>query len=59
MIRAAIIFFLLSIVAMVLGATGVAGISFEIAKVFLVVFLLLALISFFASLFVGRRNGIH
>jgi uncharacterized membrane protein YtjA (UPF0391 family) len=57
MIQAAISFFVLSIIAMIIGATGIAGVSFEIAKIFLIVFLLLAVISFFASMFTGRRKG--
>ncbi len=57
MIQAAIGFFVLSIIAMIIGATGIAGVSFEIAKIFLIVFLILAIISFFASLFVGKRRG--
>ncbi len=55
MIRAAIAFFVLAIVAFVLGANGVAGLSMEIAKLLLVVFLVLAVISFFASLIVGKN----
>ena len=45
MIRAAISFFILAIVAYVLGANGVAGISIEIGKLLLAVFLVLAIIS--------------
>ena len=56
MISAAISFFILAIVAYVLGANGIAGLSIEIGKTFLIVFLVLALISFFASLITGKKN---
>ncbi|MFN9069122.1 MAG: DUF1328 family protein [Bdellovibrionales bacterium] len=56
MIRAAISFFILAILAYFLGAYGVAGLSVEIGKVLLVVFLALAFVSFLASLVSGRRT---
>ncbi len=55
MLRAAIVFFVLAIVAFVLGAYGIAGISMEIGKMFLVVFLVLAVISFIGSMISGKR----
>jgi uncharacterized membrane protein YtjA (UPF0391 family) len=58
MIRAAIAFFVLAIIAVVLGATGIAGISMEIAKVLLGVFLLLAILSFLTSIVTGRRSNL-
>lgn len=58
MLRAAIGFFILALIAVVLGATGVAGVSMEIGRTLLVVFLVLALISFLFGLFGGgRRHG--
>lgn len=57
MIRAAIAFFVLALVAYFLGAGGVAGLSVEIGKVLLYVFLALAIISFLVSMFTGRRSG--
>jgi uncharacterized membrane protein YtjA (UPF0391 family) len=57
MLRAAITFFVLALVAMFLGATGFAGISMEIGRSLLMVFLILAVISFVASLVTGRRGG--
>ncbi|MDZ4660480.1 MAG: DUF1328 domain-containing protein [Pseudomonadota bacterium] len=54
MIRAAIAFFVLALIAFVLGASGVAGLSMEIGRVLLVVFLILAAISFTGSLISGR-----
>jgi uncharacterized membrane protein YtjA (UPF0391 family) len=55
MLRAALLFFVLAIVAMLLGASGIAGMSMEIGRTLLVVFLILAAISFVASLVSGRN----
>jgi uncharacterized membrane protein YtjA (UPF0391 family) len=41
----AIIFFVLAIVAAVVGASGVAGVSMEIARIFVLIFLVLAVLS--------------
>lgn len=57
MLRAAIAFFVLALVAMIFGATGFAGVSMEIGRMLLVVFLVLAAISFVISLVGGRRGG--
>ena len=57
MIRAAIGFFVLALVAYFLGAAGVAGLSLEIGKLLLYVFLALAVISFIVSMVTGRRSG--
>lgn len=54
MIRAAIAFFVLALVAFVLGAGNIAGLSMEIGRTLLVVFLILAVISFIASLITGK-----
>ncbi|OFZ17700.1 MAG: DUF1328 domain-containing protein [Bdellovibrionales bacterium RBG_16_40_8] len=55
MMRAAIAFFVLALVAFIFGATGIAGLSMEIAKILLVVFVVLALISFAVALVTGRN----
>lgn len=55
MLRAAIIFFVLALIAFVLGATGVAGISMEIGRVLLFAFLVLAVISLVISLATGKK----
>lgn len=55
MIRAAIIFFVLALVAFVLGANGVAGLSMEIGRILLFVFLVLAVISFVVSVSTGKK----
>lgn len=58
MLRAAIVFFVLALVAMLFGANGFAGISMDVGKTLLFVFLVLAAISFVASLVTGRRSNI-
>lgn len=44
-IELAIVFFVLALVAAALGASGVAGVSMTIAKWFVIIFLVLAVIS--------------
>jgi uncharacterized membrane protein YtjA (UPF0391 family) len=58
MLRAAIIFFVLALVAFVLGATGVAGISMDIGRILLFVFLVLSVISLVVSLTTGKKTRI-
>jgi len=55
MLRAALIFFVLAIFALLLGANGIAGVSLEVGKLLLYVFLALAVISVVAGLVTGRR----
>lgn len=55
MLRAALMFFVLALVAMVLGASGFAGMSMEIGRILLVVFLVLAVISFLINMVSGRK----
>ena len=50
MLQAAIAFFVLGLVAILLGANGIGGLSVDIGKTLLFVFLILAVISFVASL---------
>jgi uncharacterized membrane protein YtjA (UPF0391 family) len=54
MLRAAIGFFILGLVAILLGASGIGGVSIEIGKDLLYVFLILAVLSFVVSLVTGR-----
>ncbi|MBX2987235.1 MAG: DUF1328 domain-containing protein [Bdellovibrionaceae bacterium] len=54
MLRAAIAFFVLGLIAMVLGAYNFAGMSVEVGRILLFAFLVLAVISFVASLVTGR-----
>ncbi len=57
MLRAALVFFVLAILSMVLGAGNVAGLSMEIGKTLLFVFLVLAVLSGIAGLIGGHRGG--
>lgn len=54
MLRAALLFFVLGLVAMLLGATGVAGLSMEVGRLVLYVFLALTVISLVAGLVTGK-----
>lgn len=54
MLRASIAFFVLALIAYFLGESGFANVSMEIGNALLVVFLVLALVSFIASLVTGR-----
>ncbi len=58
MLRAALAFFILAIIAILLGATGVAGLSIEIGRTLLMVFLILAVISFLAGIFTGKKPNL-
>ncbi len=58
MLRASILFFVLAIVAVVFGAYGIAGISMGIGRLLLMVFLVLAVLSFIANM-VSRNNQTH
>lgn len=52
MINASIGFFALGIIAFILGANGVAGLSLEIGRLLLIGFVLLSVFSFF----INRNN---
>ena len=56
MLQAAIAFFVLALLAMILGAGNIAGISMDIGRTLLWVFLVLAVVSFVASLLTGRSR---
>jgi uncharacterized membrane protein YtjA (UPF0391 family) len=56
MVRAAIGFFVLALIAFFLGANGVAGLSMEIGRLLLIVFLVLAAASFIGSMITGRKS---
>lgn len=55
MLNAAIGFFVIGLVCMLLGVTGIAGVSFEIGRTLLIVFLVLAIISYITSIFTTRK----
>ncbi|HVK18587.1 MAG TPA: DUF1328 domain-containing protein [Fimbriiglobus sp.] len=54
MLRLALLFLVIALIAMVLGAGNVAGLSMDIAWILFVVFLVLAVISFAANALRGR-----
>lgn len=54
MLRAAILFFVLGLVAILFGASGFAGVSMEIGKTLLMVFLALAVITTIVGLVSGK-----
>jgi uncharacterized membrane protein YtjA (UPF0391 family) len=54
MLRAAIAFFVLALISILLGANNLAGVSMEVGKVLLFIFLALAVISFVVSLLTGK-----
>lgn len=56
MLRAALGFFVVALVAILFGATGFAGVSMEIGRTLLFVFLVLAAISFVIGIIGGRRG---
>ena len=56
MLRAAILFFVIGLVAMLFGGLGIAGLSIELGKLLLMVFVALAVISFVVSLVSGGKN---
>lgn len=56
MLRAAIAFFIIGLLSYVLGANNIAGMSVELGKVLLLVFVSLAVIGYFVSLSTGKRN---
>lgn len=59
MMRAAIAFFILGLLSMLFGVYGLAGLSIEIGKILVAVFLILAVISFVVSLVTGRKTPIQ
>ena len=59
MLRAALSFFVLGLVAMVLGVYNVAGLSMEIGRILLGVFVVLAVLSTIAHLVTGSRTKIN
>jgi uncharacterized membrane protein YtjA (UPF0391 family) len=56
MLRSAIMFFILAIIAAVLGLGNIAGLSMEIARILIAVFIILAIISGLVHIFRGK-NG--
>jgi uncharacterized membrane protein YtjA (UPF0391 family) len=55
MLRWALIFLVIGLIAGILGFTDVAGASVEIAKILFFIFLVIFLVLLLAGLFVGRK----
>lgn len=55
MLRAAIGFFILALIALLFGSYNIAGVSMEAGRLLLGVFIVLAVVSFVVSLISGRR----
>ena len=58
MLRAAIAFFVLALVAFMLGASGIGGVSMEIGKILIFAFLALAIVSLVVGLVSGRKTNV-
>ena len=56
MTRTAIVFFILALLAILFGSYGVAGITIELGKILLMIFLSLSLLSFIGSLMTGKKD---
>jgi uncharacterized membrane protein YtjA (UPF0391 family) len=56
MLKAAITFFILGLVAMILGSLGIAGVSAELGEMILSVFFIFALMSFIGSAEIERKR---
>ena len=54
MLKTALIFFVLALVAMLFGSTNFAGISMEMGRTLLLVFLVLSVISFVVGMVTGK-----
>jgi uncharacterized membrane protein YtjA (UPF0391 family) len=55
MIRAAISFFVIALVAYFLGANSLAGVSIEVGKILLFVFLALSVVSILVAAVTGKN----
>jgi uncharacterized membrane protein YtjA (UPF0391 family) len=58
MIRAAVGFFVLALVAYIFGANGLAGLSMEVGKILVGVFIVLAVVFTVVSLITGKKTKI-
>lgn len=57
MLRAAIIFFILGLLAMLFGTFGIFGLSTDMGEMILSVFFIFALMSFIGSAEIERKRG--
>ncbi|HXH32209.1 MAG TPA: DUF1328 domain-containing protein [Bacteriovoracaceae bacterium] len=58
MLRGAITFFILGIVSYFLGVNSIGGLSIEIGKILLLVFLVLSIVSFVVGLLRGKKGNL-
>ena len=58
MLRWALVFLIIGLVAGLLGFSGIAGASFAIAKILFFVFMLLFVVLFVLGLAIGRKFGL-
>lgn len=58
MLRLSVGFFVFGLFAIVLGAYNIGGLSIELGKIILGVFLLLAVLSFLVSVITGKKQNI-
>lgn len=56
MLRTSILFFVIALVAMLFGFYGIAGVSIELGKILLGVFLVLAVLTYLVGMFTGRQR---
>jgi uncharacterized membrane protein YtjA (UPF0391 family) len=54
MLRTSILFFVVALVAMLFGFYGIAGVSAELGKILLGIFLVLAVLTYLFGMFSGR-----
>lgn len=59
MIRAAILFFAIALVALLFGLNGVAGLSMEVGKIIVLVFIAISALTFIAALASTRPSKKH
>jgi len=58
MLRWALVFLIVGLVAGLLGFSGIAGASFAISKVLFFIFMLVFVVLFVAGMAIGRRFGL-
>ena len=57
MLRLAVLFLVIALVAAACGSYGVAGIAWEGARIFVIVFIILAVLAALGGYGYGRRGG--
>ena len=59
MLRLAVLFFVLALIAMALGATHMSGTAVEVSRIFVMIFLFLAILTGIVGIFKGRGPPKH